>query len=340
MNDMAKRIGILTAGGDCPGINATIRGVCKTAIHQYGIEVIGFHDGFQGAITGDYEEMTDNSLTGLLYMGGTVLGTSRAKPFKQFPADTFNKADAMVANFEKLGLDAIVCIGGNGTQKTAYKMVQRGINVVSIPKTIDNDVWGTDQTFGFDTAVSIATEAIDRLHSTASSHKRVMVIEVMGHKAGWISLYSGMAGGGDIILLPELEYQIDSICNAVYSRIHKGKAYSIVVVAEGLPTDGQSNAGEYIARKIRETMGLETRETVLGYVQRGGAPTSFDRNLATRMGGYATDLIVREDYGRMVALQGTLITSVPLEEVGGKTRMVPSDHDLIVEGRKMGICFG
>lgn len=337
---MTKKIGILTAGGDCPGINATIRGVCKTAIHRCGMEVFGFHDGFQGAITGDYELLEESSLTGLLYRGGTVLGTSRAKPFKQLPEDTFNKADAMIANFNKLGLDAVVCIGGNGTQKTANKMAQRGVHVVSIPKTIDNDVWGTDQTFGFDTAVSIATEAIDRLHSTASSHKRVMVIEVMGHKAGWISLYSGMAGGGDVILLPEIPYSIDSICQAIYQRLRNGKAYSIVVVAEGIPTDGTTRAGAYLTRLISEATGLETRETVLGYIQRGGAPTSYDRNLATRMGGYATDLIIRGEYGRMVALQGTSITSVPLEEVGGKTRLVPTDHDLIVEGRNMGICFG
>jgi 6-phosphofructokinase 1 len=221
-------------------------------------------------------------------------------------------------------------------------MAEIGINVVSIPKTIDNDVWGTDLSFGFDTAVSIATEAIDRLHSTASSHKRVMVIEVMGHKAGWIALHSGMAGGGDVILLPELPYNIHNIGNAIINRLKKGKPYSIVVVAEGITTDPErkKRAGEYIAQEIEYETGFETRETVLGYIQRGGSPTSFDRNLATRMGGHATEMIVRGEFGRMVALQGAHMTSIPLSEITGKLKLVPANHELIVEGKKMDICFG
>lgn len=221
-------------------------------------------------------------------------------------------------------------------------MAAMGINVVSVPKTIDNDVWGTDLSFGFDTAVSIATDAIDRLHSTASAHKRVMVIEVMGHKAGWIALYSGMAGGGDVILLPELPYNIHNIGNTIINRLKKGKPYSIVVVGEGIATDPErkKRAGEYIAQEIEYETGFETRETVLGYIQRGGTPTSFDRNLATRMGGHATELVATGQFGRMVSLQGDTIASVPLEEVGGKLKLVPENHDLIVEGRKMGICFG
>lgn len=339
------RIGILTSGGDCPGINATIRGVCKTAINHYGMEVYGIHSGFQGLIDNDMEPLTEKSMSGLLNLGGTILGTSREKPFKKRAGSATGSEDkpAMIAkNVRDMQLDCIVCIGGNGTQKSASKMAAMGINVVSVPKTIDNDVWGTDLSFGFDTAVSIATDAIDRLHSTASAHKRVMVIEVMGHKAGWIALYSGMAGGGDVILLPELPYNIHNIGNTIMSRLQKGKPYSIVVVGEGIVTDpeGKKRAGEYIAQEIEYETGFETRETVLGYIQRGGTPTSFDRNLATRMGGHATELIANGQFGRMVSLQGDSITSVPLEEVGGKLKLVPEDHDLIVEGRKMGVCFG
>ncbi len=338
------RIGILTSGGDCPGINATIRGVCKTAINHYGMEVYGIHSGFQGLIDNDMEPLTEKSMSGLLNLGGTILGTSREKPFKKRPASsTSEDKPALIAqNIRNMQLDCVVCIGGNGTQKSAAKMAAMGINVVSVPKTIDNDVWGTDLSFGFDTAVSIATDAIDRLHSTASAHKRVMVIEVMGHKAGWIALYSGMAGGGDVILLPELPYNIHNIGNTIINRLKKGKPYSIVVVGEGIATDpeGKKRAGEYIAQEIEYETGFETRETVLGYIQRGGTPTSFDRNLATRMGGHATELIATGQHGRMVSLQGDIITSVPLEEVGGKLKLVPEDHDLIVEGRKMGICFG
>lgn len=338
------RIGILTSGGDCPGINATIRGVCKTAINHYGMEVYGIHSGFQGLIDNDMEPLTEKSMSGLLNLGGTILGTSREKPFKKRPASsTSEDKPAIIAkNIHDMQLDCVVCIGGNGTQKSAAKMAAMGINVVSVPKTIDNDVWGTDLSFGFDTAVSIATDAIDRLHSTASAHKRVMVIEVMGHKAGWIALYSGMAGGGDVILLPELPYRIHNIGNTIMNRLKKGKPYSIVVVGEGIATDpeGKKRAGEYIAQEIEYETGFETRETVLGYIQRGGSPTSFDRNLATRMGGHATELIANGQFGRMVSLQGDAITSIPLEEVGGKLKLVPEDHDLIVEGRKMGICFG
>lgn len=335
------RIGILTSGGDCPGINATIRGVCKTAISYYGMEVIGIHSGFQGLLDNDVETFTEKSLSGLLNQGGTILGTSREKPFKKRGVlSDVDKPALIQENYHALGLDCLVCIGGNGTQKTAAKIADLGLNVVSIPKTIDNDIWGTDTSFGFDSAVSIATDAIDRLHSTASSHKRVMVIEVMGHKAGWIALYSGMAGGGDVILLPELGYDIKNIGNTIMGRLKKGKPYSIVVVAEGIQTDSRKHAAEYIAQEIEYETGFETRETVLGYIQRGGSPTSFDRNLATRMGGHATELIVNEQFGRMVALNGSDMVSVPLADVAGKLKLVTEDHDLIVQGRKMGICFG
>ena len=269
------RIGILTSGGDCPGINATIRGVCKTAINYYGMEVVGIHSGFQGLLTKDVELITDKSLSGLLNLGGTILGTSREKPFKKggVVAEDVNKPALIEHNIKEIGLDCVVCIGGNGTQKTAAKLAAMGLNIVSVPKTIDNDIWGTDISFGFDSAVSIATDAIDRLHSTASSHKRVMVIEVMGHKAGWIALYSGMAGGGDVILLPEIPYDIKNIGEVILNRLRKGKPYSIVVVAEGIQTDGRKRAAEYIAQEIEYETGIETRETVLGYIQRGGSPT-------------------------------------------------------------------
>ncbi len=336
------RIGILTSGGDCPGINATIRGVCKTAISHYGMEVYGIHSGFRGLLDDDVVPLDENSLTGLLSMGGTILGTSREKPFKSRPNSPVSedKPTMMLKTIRDRRLDCVVCIGGNGTQKTAAKLAATGVNVVTVPKTIDNDVWGTDISFGFDSAVSIATDAIDRLHSTASAHQRVMVIEVMGHKAGWIALYSGMAGGGDIILLPEIPFDIHRIGDAIINRLKKGKPYSIVVVAEGIPTLGGKKAAQYIAEEIEYETGFETRETVLGYIQRGGAPTAFDRNLATRMGGHATELIANGQFGRMVSLQGSEITSVPLSEVAGKLKLVTADHDLVVQGRRMGICFG
>lgn len=335
------RIGILTAGGDCPGINATIRGVCKTAINHYGMDVIGIHSGFQGLLTKDVEVFTDKSLSGLLNLGGTMLGTSREKPFKKGGViSDVDKPTLIQQNIKALGLDCVVCIGGNGTQKTAAKFAALGVNIVSIPKTIDNDIWGTDVSFGFDSAVSIATDAIDRLHCTASSHKRVMVIEVMGHKVGWISLYSGMAGGGDVILVPELPYNIKNIGDTIMNRLKKGKPYSIVVVAEGIPTDGKKRAGEYIAQEIEYETGIETRETVLGYIQRGGSPTPYDRNLATRMGGHATELIAKGIFGHMVALNGDEIASIPLADVAGKLKLVTEEHDLVVQGRRMGVCFG
>ena len=335
------RIGILTSGGDCPGINATIRGVCKTAIRHYGMEVVGIHSGFQGLMTKDVEMFTEDSLSGLLTLGGTVLGTSREKPFKRGGLmDGVDKPSLIIQNIKELGLDCVVCIGGNGTQKTAAKLAETGINVVMIPKTIDNDVWGTDQTFGFDTAVGIATEAIDRLHSTASSHRRVMVIEVMGHKAGWIALHSGIAGGGDIILLPELDYDIKTISRVIMDRFKKGHTHTIVVVAEGIKTMNGRKAGEFVAQQIEFETGIETRQTVLGYVQRGGSPSTYDRILATRMGAHAADLIARKDFGKMVCLRGDKISSISLEDVNDRLKLVTEDNDLVVQGRRIGICFG
>ena len=339
------RVGILSSGGDCPGINATIRGVGKTAVNHFGMDVIGICDGFQGLLSKEYITLDDKSLSGLLSLGGTILGTSREKPFKNIlDGNNETKPQIIIDNYKKLGLDCLVCIGGNGTQKTAYKVSQLGLNVIGIPKTIDNDIYGTDLTFGFYTAVDIATEAIDRLHSTASSHKRVMVIELMGHKAGWITLYAGMAGGADVILLPELGYDINKVIKAILFRAKKDKPYSIVAVGEGLELNGGGNKNSStvsrLSRLIEDGTGLETRETILGYVQRGGSPSAFDRNLATRLGGHATELIAKGQFGRMVSLIDDKITSVPLEKVAGKTKLVAPDHDLILQGKRMGISFG
>jgi 6-phosphofructokinase 1 len=335
------KIGILSAGGDCPGINATIRGVGKAAI-TYGMEVVGILDGFSGLLFNDYLPLDERSLSGILTLGGTILGTSREKPFKKKEGDVIaDKPQLIKQNSEKMGFDCIVCIGGNGTQKTAAQLSEMGMNVIGIPKTIDNDVWGTDVTFGFDTAVNIATEAIDRLHSTANSHKRVMVIELMGHHAGWIALYAGLAGGGDVILIPELPYNIDRVNEELMERSRKGKPYSIVVVAEGIKTGKKTDtAGVYIAEQIEKATKMETRVNVPGYTLRGGSPSPLDRIIATRMGTYAASLINKRDFGRMVAIHDNEMTSVPLVEVGGKIRLVPSDFFLIKQAKKIGTCFG
>ena len=335
------KIGILTSGGDCPGINATIRGVGKTAIMHYGMEVLGIHSGYQGILHEDVELFSERSLSGILNLGGTILGTAREKPFrKQLLADDDNIRERLMQKYHELGLDCVVCIGGNGTMKTAHVVQQMGMNVVAVPKTIDNDIFGTDITFGFDTAVDIATDAIDRLHSTAGSHKRVMVIEVMGHHVGWIALHAGMAGGGDVILLPEIDYDINKINQFILGRARSGKPYSIVVVAEGIKVPNGHKAAEYIAHAISLGTGIETRETVLGYIQRGGNPSPFDRVLATRLGGHATELIARGEFGRMVCVRGGEVTSVPVAEVANKLKYVKPDDDLIRQGRHMGICFG
>ncbi len=336
-----RKIGILTAGGDCPGLNAAIRGVGKTAIVKYGMDVIGISSGFLGLIDKEYIPLEETMLSGLLTEGGTILGTSREKPFKKSKRHNIDKPNRIKETYNELGLDCLVCIGGNGTQKTAALLVNEGLNIIGIPKTIDNDVWGTDQTFGFDSALGICTDAIDRLHSTANSHKRIMVIEIMGHRAGWLALYSGMAGGGDVILIPELDYSMDVVNNYLLKRAQKKKPYSIVVVAEGInkPIKEQS-AASYIAERIEAGTGMETRKTILGYIQRGGSPSPMDRILATRFGAYAVDLIANEDYGKMVIKKGEKIKDIKLSDVGSKLRLVPEDHKLIATARGLDICFG
>jgi 6-phosphofructokinase 1 len=338
-----KKIGILTSGGDCPGLNAAIRGVAKTAMLKYNMEVIGISSGFKGLIDKEFFRLDENALSGILTLGGTILGTSREKPFKKtsklFDKEP-DKPKIIVQSYNDLGLDCIVCIGGNGTMKTANLLAQEGLNVLGLPKTIDNDVWGTDLTFGFDSAVSICTDAIDRLHTTGNSHKRIMVIEVMGHNAGWIALNSGIAGGGDVILVPEIKYDENQIAKYIKDRYFKGKTYSIVVVAEGIAKPEKLTAGRHIAECIEKLTGIETRETVLGYIQRGGTPTSMDRILATSYGGFAADLIAQGNYGKMVAMKDNRITCVPLADVAGKLKLITPDHFLVERARNLGVCFG
>ncbi len=336
------RIGILTAGGDCPGINAAIRGVGKTAIVKYGMKLIGISDGFTGMINKEYRDLTEYDLSGILTVGGTILGTSREKPFKESGKKSEIKKPALIReHYEQMDLDCLVCIGGNGTLKTAYLLSQEGLNVVGIPKTIDNDVWGTDITFGFDSAVNIATEAIDRLHSTANSHKRIMLIELMGHNAGWIALYSGIAGGGDVILIPEIPYKEEKIAEYLMHRIEENKPYSIVVVAEGINNPGKERSvAQYLSNRIYELTGHETRETVLGYIQRGGTPSPMDRVLATRYGAAAADMIADRDFSKMVALRNDEIVSVSLADVSGKLKLVEPDNPLVLQAQNMGTSFG
>ncbi len=348
----STKIGILTSGGDCPGLNAAIRGVGKTAILKYGMQVIGIVNGFQGLINCEVTPLDERKLSGILTLGGTILGTSREKPFKAGDNDLSSKPELIKQNYEKLGLDCVVCIGGNGTMKTANKLAKLGLNVIGIPKTIDNDVWMTDLTFGFDSAVSIATESLDRLHTTANSHRRIMVMEVMGHNAGWLALHAGIAGGGDAILIPEIGCNMQILADYLIARAEAGKPYSIVVVAEGakiLTTVsaakdqneyGQMSAGALCAREITRLTGMETRETILGYVQRGGTPSPNDRILATRLGTKAAELIAQREFGTMVALRGNELVAVPLAEVAGKLKTVPVDHPLVEEARMLGTCFG
>jgi 6-phosphofructokinase 1 len=341
-NKNGMKVGILTAGGDCPGINAAIRGVGKTAIIKYNMIIIGISDGFTGLINKEFIELTEKDLSGILTVGGTILGTSREKPFKSTDkGKETRKPDLIKEHYEQMGLDCLVCIGGNGTIKTAYLLSQEGLNVVGIPKTIDNDVWGTDVAFGFDSAVNIATEALDRLHSTANSHKRIMLIELMGHNAGWLALYSGIAGGGDVILIPEIPYKETKIAEYLLQRAEENKPYSIVVAAEGVENpDKERSVGQYLSKRITELTGLETRETVLGYIQRGGTPSPMDRVLATRYGSAAADMIAARDFGKMVALKNNKIVDIPLADVAGKLKLVEPDNPLVIQARNMGTSFG
>ena len=363
MNTARKNLGVLTAGGDCPGLNAVIRAVSKTAMNDYGMNVIGFRDGFFGLVKNKSIQLHRDDVSGILTRGGTILGTSnRHNPFRWAEERKGkiihrNMSRNAVTTYRRLRLDGLVCIGGEGTMAIAGELIKCGLNVVGVPKTIDNDLAGTDQTFGFDTAVQTATEAIDKLHDTAQSHHRVMIVETMGRYAGWLTLAAGIAGGGDIILLPEIHYDIRKICAVLAARTRFGKRFSIVVVAEGARPHGGDmvvskidksshdpirlgGIGQFLARQIEETGGLETRVTVLGHLQRGGTPTSYDRVLCTRYGVFAAHLAGQSCYGNMAALRGTEIVSVPIASIAGKVRTVPLDHPLIATARSVGTCFG
>ena len=332
-----EKIGILTGGGDCPGLNAVIRAVVKKSI-KYKCVPIGIKNGWKGLIGGDMVPLTDRHVSGILTKGGTILGTSRTNPFR----DQEN-VKKIIDNLKKFKIDAIIAIGGEDTLGVALKLHKMGIPIVGVPKTIDNDLSGTDFTFGFDTAVSIVTEAIDRLHTTAESHRRVMVVEVMGRHAGWIATMAGIAGGADEILIPEAPFDIENVCRHIKERYDRGKKFSIIVVAEGaepkhigsLIMESKEKdefghlklggVGNYIAKLIEERMNVETRVTVLGYVQRGGTPTAYDRVLATRFGVKAVELIKDRNYGKMVALRGNKIIPVEIEEAVSKLKTVDMD---------------
>jgi len=357
------KIGILTGGGDCPGLNAVIRSVVYTAINEYDMSVVGFRDGFEGLVNNNYMNLDLNSVSGILSLGGTILGTSnKANPFK-FPIpqkDEFvylDRSAEVVANYRRLGLDALVIIGGDGTMDAASGLTKLGVNMVGIPKTIDNDLYGTEQTFGFDTAVATATDAIDRLHTTAQSHHRVMIVEVMGRYAGWIALASGVAGGADIILIPEVPYDLDVICEKIRDRNRSGKSFSIIVVGEGATPIGGSMAidrlietspeairlggiGKQLAAQIEGITEIETRVTILGHIVRGGSPTAFDRQLGTHFGREAVNLIANKKFGRLVVLNENRFISVPIEDVAGKIRKVPQDSPLLQSAKSLGICLG
>jgi phosphofructokinase-like protein len=357
-----QRIGILTGGGDCPGLNAVIRSVAKPAMAHFNSTVIGIIDGYEGLVEGRFRELTPLDVTGIINMGGTILGTSnKGDPF-HFPMGTppnvrvVDASDQVLEHYRNWRLDVLIAIGGDGTQIIANKLSDMGVNVIGVPKTIDNDLEATDITFGHDSARAVATEAIDRLQTTASAHHRVMVVETMGRYAGWIALGAGLAGGADIILIPEIPFSWDKVFESVLKR-SKGAKFSIVCVAEGAKplggglsvkevdkkrTDPVRLGGiaEVVAKRIEDETGLETRVTVLGHVQRGGSPTPFDRILATRFGAVALQAASRGKFGVMASLQQNDVVTVPLKDAVGKQRLVPFDSQLIFAARAVGTCFG
>ena len=355
---MKKRIGILTSGGDCPGLNAAIRGVARAAYEMFDCEIVGIHDGYRGLIEGDCTEMKRSQFSGILTLGGTILGTSRTpfRDMRKIGDDNVDKVAAMIKTYKELKLDCLVTLGGNGTHKTANLLSQEGLNIIGLPKTIDNDIYGTDFTFGFHTANDIATEVIDRIHSTAASHGRCMVIEIMGNKAGWLTLYSGVAGGADVILIPEIPYSIEKVAEVVQQRAEIGKDFTIVAIAEGAMDKEESrlkkkeretrrattgfSASAYVAQLLRDEVGVEARNVVPGHMQRGGTPCAFDRVLSTEFGVHAAELIRDGIFGVTVALKGNQISHNPLKEVAGISKLVPIDHQLVRTARSIGICFG
>ena len=355
-----KRIGMLTSGGDCQALNAAMRGVVKTLANaDEEVEIYGFLDGYRGLIYGNFRMLSSSDFSGILTKGGTILGSSRT-PFKLIREPDENgvdKVEAMKQNYHKLKLDCLVILGGNGTHKTANLLREEGLNVVTLPKTIDNDLWGTDMTFGFQSAVDIATECIDCIHTTASSHGRVFIVEVMGHKVGWLTLNAGMAGGADIILLPEIPYDINKVVEAIKKRTERGSRFTILAVAEGAISkeDAKLSKKEYkekmknnpypsvsyeVAAKIQKLTGQEVRVTVPGHTQRGGSPCPYDRVFASRLGAEAGKLILKGEYGFMVGIKNREIVKVPLEDVAGKLKMVDPDATIVKEAKLLGISCG
>lgn len=372
---MSKHIGILTSGGDCQGLNAAIRGLGKAAVDQYDMQLTGFRDGFRGLVFNQTLPLETRMLSGILTDGGTILGTSRDKPHKMpVSGKVMDMTEAAVETYEKHHLDALVCLGGGGTLKNALRLKKAGLHIVTLPKTIDNDVFGTDISFGFDTAMSIATEAIDRLHSTAGSHHRIIVVEIMGHRAGWLTLGAGIAGGADVILIPEIPYDVECIAESIRARTQAGKRFSIVAMAEGAMSVQQAKkirkladkkekaAGKAEKKKISQALaqfhaehtqntlqltqelekrtGQESRLTILGHLQRGGSPSAADRALATRLGTAAARLIHQNETGILVAARGDGTEAVPLESTAGRKKLVPPDHPWVKAARHVGTAFG
>jgi phosphofructokinase-like protein len=358
-----NRIGILTAGGDCPGLNAVIRAVAKTALKKYHLEVMGIEDGFLGLIQNRMRMLDSESVSNILTLGGTILGTNNKTAPRRYPMKVDGSieyrdvTDRCLEYIAGNNLDALVVIGGDGSMSIASDFVRLGINCIGVPKTIDNDLYGTDVTFGFATAVSIATDALDRVHTTAASHHRVMVIEVMGRNAGWIALHAGIASGSDIILIPEIPFDMEKVCDFVLNRSKRGTRFSIVCVAEGARYKGEEQVvnridptrpdpirlggiGQKVADDIETRTGIETRPITLGHIQRGGTPVAADRVLATEFGNKAIEILMEGERSRLVVMKGRTVTHIPMEEAENKQRLVPLDHALIQAARNVGTCFG
>lgn len=357
---MSKTVGILTSGGDCPGLNAVIRSIAKTLYQQDAdTTIIGIEDGFYGLIHCKYRIMRPSDFSGILTAGGTMLGTSR-QPFKQMRVigeDGIDKVAAMKKNYELMGLDCLLVLGGNGSHKSAHLLSEEGLNVIGLPKTIDNDLYGTDTTFGFHTALAVATETIDRIHTTAASHSRVMLVELMGNKSGWLTLHAGIAGGADIILLPEIPYSPEAVAEAILRRKKSGKTFSVLAVAEGAVDKNEAGlkrkqrlvsrraAGyqvisDQVAQQVIRLTGLETRVCIPGHMQRGGAPVAYDRVLCTRFGSHAAKLVMEGHYGVSVAVKNGTVTENKLEDIAGKPKLVTPDNEMILAAKSMGISFG
>lgn len=358
-----KKIAVLTGGGDCPGLNAVIRAVTKTAVNRYKLEVWGIEDGYEGLIEDRIRPLSYDDVSGILTVGGTILGSSNTSNPFSYPVQSGERivrrdvSDACIANLKKRGIEALICIGGDGTMASAGDFAKKGLTVMGVPKTIDNDVWGTDITFGFNTAVTTATEAIDKIHTTASSHHRVMIVEVMGRYAGWIALHAGVAGGSDVILMPEIPYRLDKIADYVLARSKKGRRFSIITVAEGAkPKDGKQVVYEIIkdspdpirlggvsgvlADQLAKVTGLSCRAVNLGHVQRGGSPTPFDRVLATNFGHYALELLMKGQINNLVVWKDGKLGDMPLSRIAGKIKTVKLNDPLIAAARAVGTSFG